>query len=65
MDPSWSPVHRLHLFGLVANVVNVAQINRDSIYLQKHFRNAYSFFPLSLSMGTEWRCVTILVGISK
>ena len=25
MDPSWSPVHRLHLFRLVAKVVNVAQ----------------------------------------
>ena len=36
--------------------------DQDTIFT---LRNAYSFFPLSRSMGTEWRCVTILVGISK
>ena len=63
VDPRWSPVHRLHLFGLVANVVNVAQSGFN--LSTETFRNAYSFFPLSRSMGSQWRCVTILVGISK
>ena len=50
-------------FWFSANVVNVAQ-SRFNLSTET-FRNAYSFFPLSRSMGTEWRCVTILVGISK
>ena len=43
------------------NVVNAAQSGYD-YYIKECI---FFFFPFSRSMGTEWRCVTILVGISK
>ena len=41
---------------------------RCTIGIQFIYRNVQKclfFFPLSRSMGSQWRCVTILVGISK